>query len=132
MTLRVKGFDGIDRALRRLDNTMRADTLVRVLTESAEPIEQDYRSGAPPVIARSVRTRVISKAPHRGTVATGTKHPLAHIFEFGTRLRRTAKGFRRGRIVKIGFGRRAFDTGVNRWFRDTGRLLWREVKRARR
>ena len=129
---KIRGFDGIDKALTRLERSVRADVLVDVLNDSAEPIEHDYRVGAPDFLQRSVRTRVITKQSHRATTATGTKHPLAHIFEFGTRRRSTRGGLGRGKITKIGFGRRAFDTNVNRWFTNTGRLLWQRIRRVGR
>lgn len=129
---RVKGFNGIDRALQRLDTQMRAETLVRVLKESAEPFEAEYERGAPPFLHGKVRTRVADVGRTGATVATGSKHPLAHIFEFGTRVRKTSSGWLRGSIRNMGFGRRAFDTRVQSWFGDVGKLLWREVKRVRR
>ena len=128
--MRLKGFDGIDKRLRQMQDNVRTDVLKRVAEKSADAMEQDYRQGAPPVIAKSVRTRVVDASRYRATAATGTKHPLAHIFEFGTKQRQTGQGWRRGRIRKIGFARRAFDTNITKWFVDTGKLLWKEVSRA--
>lgn len=130
--IKLKGFDGIDAGLKRMDKAVRADVLARVGEESADGMLVDYTYGAPPTIRRGVRVREVEKRPDRAVVAVGSRHPLVHIFEFGTKPRRTDEGYRRGRIIKRGFARRAFDTNVGAWFRRTGELLWREVKRAGR
>lgn len=130
--IRVKGFDGLDKALQQLSHSVRADVLERVATESADPMRADYAQGAPEVVQRNVHVRTADKRPNTVWVAVGSRHPLAHIFEFGTRARRTKSGAGRGRIEKQGFARRAFDVNVERWFTGVGRLLWREVKRVGR
>lgn len=138
-TVRIRGLDGIDKALNKLANETRASVLVDALEDSGRPIEREYAAGAPPFISGGVRTRVLESAPRRARIAIGTKHPLAHIFEFGTKRRRTTgsgkvqkKPAYRGRIHKIGFGRRAFDTNVDAWFRDIGRRIWKRVERVGR
>jgi len=131
-TVKIQGFEGIDRALGRMTKNTRAEVLERVVTESADGMLVDYTYGAPSFLRRFVAVRTADKAPGRAQVNVGTKHPLAHIFEFGTRLRRTKSRGSRGRIEKIGFARRAFDSNVSQWFIRTGELLWREVKRGSR
>ena len=132
MTLKIKGLDGIEKGLQRMERSVRADKMGNVLKASARPMEREYAGGAPQVIRRGVRTREVDKRPNVSTVAVGSRHPLVAIEEFGTRRRRTNRGRGRGRIIAKGFARRAFDTNVHGWFRDIGRLLWREVKRGSR
>lgn len=130
--IRLKGFDGIDRALREMKANVRSDKLEVVADRSADPMLVDYTYDAPPAIRKGVRVRTVDKLPNRVTVAVGSRHPLVHIFEFGTKRRKTKAGAGRGRIRKIGFARRAFDTNIARWFGRVGDLLWAEVRRAGR
>ena len=129
-SVRLKGFKGIDKALDKMARTVRSDVLERVAEDSADRMLADYKAGTHPTIRRGVRVRTVDKRADKVAVAVGSRHPLVAIFEFGTRRRQTAAGSARGRITPMGFARRAFDKNVSSWFRDTGRLLWNEVKRA--
>ena len=145
----VRGFDKINRRLARLAGDLeRTRVLERALVSSAKPMEREYEAGAPLSIRPGVRTRVADERPGKVTVAVGSRHPLAHIFEFGTKRRNTGgakrdratgrfvkgtgKTANRGRIIAQGFARRAFDVNVQGWFRNVGKSIWREVKRGSR
>ena len=130
--IQLRGFDRIDKALSRMEKSVRADALERVADKSSDDMLLDYAYDAPPAIRKGVRVRTVDKTPNRVTVAVGSRHPLVHIFEFGTQRRKTKGGAGRGRIRKIGFARRAFDTNIARWFGRAGQLLWAEVKSAGR
>ena len=132
MTIRIKGDKELLRTLERLPQMVRADVLEAAARDAIEPMEKDYRGGAPPTIARGVRTRVIEKKPTGVQIATGTKHPLAHIFEYGTKLRVRDSGGITGRIRAKAFGRPAFDKNVHGVFRRIGDSLWKAVSRAGR
>jgi len=125
-------FKGLDEGLKRLERSVRAEVIERVSVKAAEPMARDAKAGAHPgKIKRGTGQRIADKGPLSVTTAVGSRHPLAQIFEFGTRRRKLKSGADRGRIQKIGNVRRAFDKNVGRWFSDIGRRLWREIARGK-
>ncbi len=137
VTVKIKGFDKVAANLDRMARKTRSDAVNKALVRSARPMEAQYRSNAPSFLKRGVSIRQpvrVMRGVFRVTV--GSRHPLAHIFEFGTKLRvtlgkgRYSKGARRGRIRALGFGRRAYDASVRMWFRLIGVELWKEVSRS--
>lgn len=132
MSIKLKGMERINANLKRLERGARADLLIGTLERSAEPFERHYANGAHEEIRPGVKTRMISRSPRETRVAVGSRHPLAHIFEFGTRqrYRKTADGeARTGKITKMGFARRAFDVNVRPWFRNVSRMLFADLRR---
>ena len=134
-TINLKGLEDVRDNLKRMDRELRGQVLVDALKEGSHPFERDYIAGAPAVIRRVVRTRVGESLPNRAQVLIGTKHPLVHIFEYGTRrrfnIRWKKKALRKrratGRITPIGFGRRAFDKNVRPSIGNFGRIVMNKI-----
>lgn len=137
-TVRMTGMKEVQANLKRMDRELRGQVLVDALKEGSHPFERDYKAGAPEVIKGKVRTRVGESLPNRAQVLVGTKHPLVHIFEYGTRyrfnVRRGKQALQKqratGRITPIGFGRRAFDKNVRPFIRNFGRIVMNKITRV--
>lgn len=130
--IKIKGEKELVRALKRMTDSVRADALERIAHDAMIPLERDYRSRAHPTVQPGVHTRTIEagRGRFKAEVATGSRHPLAHIFEFGTKLRTRLSGAITGRIRPLPFARPAFDRNAAKVIRGVGKSLWRVVSRA--
>lgn len=132
MSVKITGARELVKALEDLPKFVQADVLEQSGTDALEPMRRDYQDRAPAFLEGKIRTRVLSKAPRFVKLATGTKHPLAHIFEYGTRLRRRKSGGITGRIRERAFARPAFDGNAAKTLRSLGTHLWARIRHAGR
>ena len=141
-TIKVTGLKEARANLKRMDRELRGQVLMQAVEESAHPFERDYKRGAPEVLRRGgkwwIDTRHGDRTPNRAQVLVGTKHPLAHIFEYGTRRRFNVRWKKKplskrratGRITPIGFARRAFDQNVQPVIRNFGRIVMKRITKV--
>lgn len=94
-------FSGLDELLRemsRLPETLRAAAR-EIVRDETEATAREYRAAIPTHtgnLARSVKTRYPSEDVIVGQVFAGAPH--SHLFEFGTKARRTSTGANRGAV----------------------------------
>lgn len=137
-TIKMKGLEDVRDNLKRMDRELRGQVLMDAVKEGSHTFERDYKAGAPDVIRRVVRTREGESSPNSAQVLIGTKHPLVHIFEYGTRRRfNVSKGKQKlnkpratGRITPLGFGRRAYDKNVRPFISNFGRIVMNKITRV--
>lgn len=102
VTVKLVGLEDFRRALRNLPQELVEESSHIVVT-AAENAKRQLQSVYPQGPTGNLRSKIVVRTvPSRLTAQARllSQAPHAHLYEFGTRNRRTDKGWRRGRMPK--------------------------------